>query len=359
MKQNYGKAKIVFDCSNSPSTNDESWLRETKGVLGMEIRFSSDMGLNIKKELFLKNKKNKIRFIELLTKTLEDNGLSVSICFENVAVPMTNIAVQYSQAHDTVVVGKQVDLIMVLCFHASLDDCRMFYMYEESSKKPLQVFNITEMKNRLGLVKSKHLLFAHAIGGCKTTSQLHNISKTSAYNKLDNVHFANLAEIFCCAESSEESIIKAGNEVFISLYNGKKDETLNKLRYRKFVEKNRRGTSTVTSKALPPTEAAAKFHYLRVFYQIQIWLQNKLNPLNFGWVERNSILRPVSTKLPVAPANILAKIRCGCKGDCDSARCSCFANNFKCNSACKVCTGSSCSNRSQVVDEDSDLDEEM
>lgn len=324
----------------------------------MEVLFDNDMSLNIKKELFLRNKKNKQRFIELLTKKLEGNGVSVSISFENVNITMANIAVQYSKLHDTVVVGKEVDLIMVLCFYATQDGCSMFYMYEETSRKPLQVFNITEMKNRLGAVKSKHILFAHAMGGCKTTSQLHNISKMSLYNKLDNDHFANLAEIFCSPDSSEEAIINAGNEVFISVYNGKKNESLNKLRYRKFLEKNKRGTSTVTCKTLPPTEAAAKFHYFRVFYQIQVWLENKLNPLNFGWVERNFFLRPVSTKIPPAPASILTKIRCGCKGDCDSARCNCFANNLKCTTACKVCTGSCCSNRSPI-DEDSDLDEEV
>lgn len=357
MTEKFGKASIVFDWGNSPSTNDESWLRDTKGALGIEVVFSLDSDLKIKKDMFLRNKKNKQRFIELLTKKLQDNGFSVYISLNDLTVMMTKVAAQSSKTHNTIVVGQRVDLIMVLCFYASPDNFSMFYMYEETPKKPLQVFKISAMKEELGDVKSKHLLFAHAMGGCETTSQLHNISKTALFNKLDNAHLAKLAEIFCCSDSCQDTIIKAGNEVIVSLYGGKPNETLNKLRYRKFVEKAKRGMLTVTCKALPPTEAAAKFHCLRVFYQIQGWMEKKLNPLNFGWVEKSSILRPISTNMPPAPANILSKIRCGCKGDCDSNRCNCFKMKFKCTTACKVCAGNSCSNRSPIV-EDSDLDEE-
>lgn len=280
----------MFNCSSGPSTSDESWLRETKGVLGIEVLFSSVMNLKINKDAFLKNTKNKQRFIELLAKKFQDNGFKVLIIFDNVVVTKATLAVQLSQNHDIVVFGKQVDLIIVLCYYAVEDNCSIFYMYEETSKKPLQLFKITEMQNKLGAVKSKHLLFAHAMGGCKTTSQLHNIGKVSLFSKLDQGQFAKLAEVFCCPNSSEECIINAGKGVVISLYNGKANETLNKLRYRKFIEKSKRGT-TVTGKMLPPTEAATKFHSLRVFYQIQAWMQNKLNPLNFGWVESNCILR--------------------------------------------------------------------
>lgn len=307
--------------------------------------------------MFLRNKKNKQRFIEVLSKKLKDNDFSVRVIFDNVAVSMANLAVEYSKTHNVVVVGKQASLIMVLCFYAVLENLSIFYMYEETSNKPLQNFKITEMKERLGEVKSKHIMFAYAMGGCPTTSQLHNISKVLLFKKLDEVHFTKLAEIFCCANSSTESIIQAGNEVLMSLYKGKANETLNELRYRKFDEKTKSGSSAVSPKMLPPTEAAAKFHSLRVFYQIQVWMQNKLNPFNFGWVERNSILRPVPTNLPAAPANILSKIRCGCGGDCDSLRCTCFKIGLPCTTACKTCAGNSCSNRSTIaIDSDSDED---
>lgn len=310
----------------------------------------------MKKELFLRNQKNKQRFISLLSKKLQDNGYSVSTSFDSTIVMMANVAAESSKTSDTVVVGKQADLLVVLIFFAFSDKCRIFYMYEETTKKPLQIFQITEMREKLGEVQSRHLLFVQAMSGSKTTSQMFNISKGTLLNKLGNENFSKIAEIFCSSDSTRESIIKAGKDLIVSLYNGKANETLNKLRYRKFIEKTQRGALTVSCKALPPTEAAANFHCLRVFHTVQEWMGHKLNPLNYGYIERNCILRPVATNIPPAPAEILSNIRCGCQGDCNSNRCTCYKVGLKCSTACKVCAGSSCSNHSPFA-EDSDSDD--
>lgn len=358
VKEKFRRATIVFDSEDSPSTNDESWLRENKGALGIEVVFGSGTELKLKKELFLRNRKNREQFIGLLTEKLKVNGFSVIESSVNVNVLMAKVAVELSKTHNITVVGKRADLIIVLCHYALLDNSAIHFMYEETPKKPLQLYKITEMKKQLGEIRSKHLLFVHAMGGCETTSHMHNISKAALLNKLDDDRFANIAEIFCSQDSTRESILKSGMEAVVSLYNGKTNETLNKLRYRKFVEKTQRGLSTVTCKALPPTEAAARFHCLRVFYTIQMWLEHKLNPLNFGWILRNGILRPVTTNMPPAPVDVLSNIRCGCKGDCNSNRCTCFKAGFKCTPACKVCAGNSCCNH-VPISEDSDLEYEV
>ncbi len=357
VNEKFGKASIVFDCGSSPCINDESWLRETKGALGIEVVFGMDSELTLKRELFLRNNKNKQRFIGLLIKVLEDNGFTVATSADNAIVMIAKIAFESSKTHDTIVVGKRAELVMVLCFYALPDNFSMSYMYEETSKKPLQIYKITEMKEKLGETKSKQILFVHAMGGCPTTSQMFNVSKTALLSKLDNDRFVNIAETFCDTQSSRESIIVAGKQIIVSLYNGKIDETLNKLRYRKFCEKSQRGASTITCKALPPTEAAATFHCLRVFYTIQMWMGYKLNPLDYGWVQRNCILRPVTTNMPPAPEDVLSNIRCGCRGDCTSNRCTCYRVGLKCTPACKVCAGSSCSNH-PPINEDSDLDDD-
>ncbi len=356
MNENFGKACFVFDWGNSPSINDDSWLRESNGALGIEVIFSFETELKMKKELFLRNQKNKQRFITLLTKKLKDNGCSVNTSFDNAIVMMAKLATESSKTTNTVVIGKQADLLMVLCFYAIPDKCRIFYMYEETTKKPLQVYQITEMREKLGEVQSKHLLFIQAMSGCATTSQMFNIGKGALLNKLGSDKFSKIAETFCCTDSTQESIINAGKDLIVSLYNGKVSETLNKLRYRKFIEKTQRGALTVSCKALPPTEAAATFHCLRVFFTVQAWMGHNLNPLNYGWIERNCLLRPVATNIPPAPAEILSNIRCGCKGDCNSNRCTCFKVGLKCSTACKVCAGNSCSNHLPTA-EDSDSDD--
>ncbi len=358
VRQKFGKAHIIFDWVNSPTTNDETWLRETKGALGIEVIFGLESDLKMKKELFLRNRNNKRRFIGLLTKKLEDDDFLVSTSYDNVILKIAKVAVDASETQNTVVIGKQADTLIVLCYYASQRSFPVYYMYEESAKKPTQIFPITELKEIIGEEKSKHLLFVHAMGGCRTTSQMFNISKATLFTKLDDEHFANIAETFCCRESTRETIIKGGSEVIVSLYHGHTSDTLNQLRYRKFSEKVKRGVSSITCKALPPTEAAAKFHCLRVFHTVQCWMDCKLNPLNFGWAERNCILRAVTTQMPTAPAGILSNIRCGCKGDCSTNRCTCFKVGFKCSSACKVCAGSSCSNQ-PPIEEDSDIEEDF
>lgn len=193
------------------------------------------------------------------------------------------------------------------------------------------------MKKVLGEAKSKQLLFVHAMGICSTTSQLCNVIKAHLFNKLGDEKFVSLANVFCCPDSTHENIFKTGNETMTIIYNGKENESLNQLRYRKFNEKAQRVATKSSCKTLPPTEASAKFHYLRVYLQMQGWMDQKLNPVKFGWFQKSTTLRPIATNLPAAPIDILSKIRCGCKGECDSNRCSCFCAGFKCTSACKAC----------------------
>ena len=43
--------------------------------------------------------------------------------------------------------------------------------------------------------------------------------------------------------------------------------------------------------------------------------------------------------LPVAPDSLLKLIRCQCKGNCDTRRCSCKRIELECSSACGECKG--------------------
>lgn len=117
VREKFCKAHIVFDWGNSPSTNDEAWLRQTKGALGIEAMFSLESDLKIRKELFLRNRNNKRRFIGFLSKMLEADGFSVSTSFDNVILMMAKVAIESSEKQNTVVIGKQADAVIVLCFH--------------------------------------------------------------------------------------------------------------------------------------------------------------------------------------------------------------------------------------------------
>jgi len=70
--------------------------------------------------------------------------------------------------------------------------------------------------------------------------------------------------------STQIEIEKAGERVVASLYNGKPDEDLNTLRYRRFVQKVNTATTVIQVQTLPPTQASSKFHSYRAYLQVQV-----------------------------------------------------------------------------------------
>ena len=81
------------------------------------------------------------------------------------------------------------------------------------------------------------LPFAHAIGGCDTTSHLFGIDKGVPLRQLKNDHnFRKQAYVYS-GEATKEEIHHAGEAALACLYGGQPDEGLDKLRHRKFCEK--------------------------------------------------------------------------------------------------------------------------
>ena len=106
---------------------------------------------------------------------------------------------------------------------------------------------------------------------------------------------------------------------------------------------------------LPPTSAAAKNHSARVYYQVQEWMDHRtLDPQQWGWTLEEGQLDPTTTDLPAALESLLKIVRCNCKTDCNSRRCTCRKIGLECSVACGECRGTSCSNSSAVEDEDID-----
>lgn len=76
--------------------------------------------------------------------------------------------------------------------------------------------------------------------------------------------FRQYAEIFM-KNSAPSDIKLAGEEILKLLYGGNSIESLNHLRYRKFVHKANVSRSVVQVQTLPPTEAASAFHSFRSY----------------------------------------------------------------------------------------------
>ncbi|KAI4474116.1 hypothetical protein M0804_015008 [Polistes exclamans] len=82
-------------------------------------------------------------------------------------------------------------------------------------------------------------------------------------------------------------------------------------------------TEIYSSKSLSAYPKSSDIQHLyRVYYQVQTWLDNQLNPEDWGWKLIDNTLEPIKTLLPPAPEKLLNKIFCNCKKGC-TAKCGC------------------------------------
>ena len=82
---------------------------------------------------------------------------------------------------------------------------------------------------------------------------------------------------------------------------------------------------------------------------MQAWIGTTITYLDWGWMLKDNMIFPTLTDLEPAPQQLLQIVKCGCKGDCDSQRCSCKKNGIQCTFACKNCKGTSCHNSASTV----------
>ena len=233
----------------------------------------------------------------------------------------------------------------------------MIFFWPEPKKnmKNPKVWNIKAVQEQLGpQICSKHL---HAVLGCDTTSHLYGIGKGTSLKKFkSSQHFWEQAKVFATESATSKEISTAGEQALVILYNGTPVESLDSLHYKRFYEKVSMNTSCIHPQTLPPTSAAAKYHSLRVYFQILEWKGSgdKIRPLDWGWKKSDGKLMPVLTDLPPAPDELLKMIRCNCHTDCSSMGCTCKKHNVKCSPACGNCRGSGCTNSNNPTHEDED-----
>ena len=79
-------------------------------------------------------------------------------------------AVQSGTSCNTVLVGDDTDLLILLCYHhASLESHDLLFCPEpKKNRKQPRIWNIKAGNQRLGLDICQHILFLHAALGCDT-----------------------------------------------------------------------------------------------------------------------------------------------------------------------------------------------
>ena len=120
----------------------------------------------------------------------------------------------------------------------------------------------------------------------------------------------------------------------------------------------------VKPQSLPPTENAARYHFLRIHLQVIEWktlMTLELNPIDWGWQLENGKYEPIMTDLSPAPDNISKSIRCNCnsskKNPCTNNMCNCKRHGLICVSACGDCHGVDCENCQMEIGIETDEDD--
>jgi len=66
-----------------------------------------------------------------------------------------------------------------------------------------------------------------------------------------------------------------------------------------------------------PTAPATRFHSLRVYFQIMVWMgmADDMKPSEWEWKQENNQFIPIMTEKIAAPDELLKIIHCNCSGD--------------------------------------------
>ena len=140
---------------------------------------------------------------------------------------------------------------------------------EYTIKGSKQLKHIKEAISMLRVTVLQHLLFIHAFGGCDTTSAIHDKGKGAILRLIKKSKKPQqLSAVFNKPLASQAEVGSAGINLFILLYGGKNEDSLQSLRYTMYMKKMAASSSNIKPSKLPPTERSAWFHGLRVYLQV-------------------------------------------------------------------------------------------
>ena len=333
--RNFGLVIVVFDGYRIPSTKYITHQRLTGGEVGIEVTFTGDVKLTMSKDVFLSNVANKqnmlshyLQLAECLTEHAE----------EDADLLIAQTAVQSAATKNTVLVADDTDLVILLCYYADPDGFDLFMQFStRGTTKKNRIWDIKVTQSELGAYICNNILFIHAILGCDTTSRLYGLGKGLSLKRFtSSALFRDKAEQFCKKDTTVDDVIDAGEAALVCMYH-------------------------IRPQTLPPTSAAARYHNVRVYLQVQQWLVVcNMKKTDWGWMTKDENVVPVMTLVPPTPDELLLVIRCNCKTECSTARCSCRKHSLECSPTCGQCRGIGYSNSTatDISDEDDDDDDD-
>ncbi|KAJ8666634.1 hypothetical protein QAD02_008296 [Eretmocerus hayati] len=374
IKRHYsgGSVSVVFDgypedCSNST----KFYVRVRRGTknVGVEVQLSRDTPVNDKQSTFLSNEKKKTRLIQILAQELQKENMHVLIAEEDADVLLVQTALDLAKSDEmknVIVVGEDVDLLVIMNQVATAQT-NLYLLKPKSSSAATgkstvdRIYNSSCFKNP---ELQSHVAFMHAFSGCDTTAPMFKQGKSklskimSQFNELRE-----LAEYSKNKAADRDVIVDSGCKIVACMYEGDLGRELEEVRFSHY--EKMLGSKSFSLKTLPPTQGTIEQHSLRVYYQVQKWLRNDLNPLEWGWErwenqDKARGIRPtlITDKKYLMAEEILKTIYCSCKTGCTNNTCSCREVGLNCSSLCRMCRGCDCSNSVVLHDRDFSNDPE-
>ena len=100
--------------SSDPSTKDETHQQRTGTDMGVDVDFTSDMILKMKKRPFLANPRNKQKLINIMSSQMEEEGIQVKQSSGDAEYDIVMSACSLAETKPVVVVGDDTDLLILI-----------------------------------------------------------------------------------------------------------------------------------------------------------------------------------------------------------------------------------------------------
>ena len=255
-------------------------------------------------------------------------------------VAIVKAAVSMTSFKTTTLIGEDTDLFVLLLHCTFNNNAKKIYFHSDKGI-PTVVYDIKVIKQMLGDNICHSLLFLHAFTGCDTTSRILGLGKKSALHKMmkeDSV-LQSYARVFFTPKPYPAVIVSTGCKSMIASFNAKPGDSIRDLRNNILCKKVCAAKSFVTPERLPPTISATKFHSLRSYLQVMLWMDmaDGMEVTEWGWDLQGNSLIPVMMDTNPAPEAILKMIHCNCSTGCSTHKCSCRKQGLNCSHVCGRC----------------------
>ena len=194
------------------------------------------MILQDSKNTFLSNRQNKL--INLLSDALSRNGFQTVHAADDADCRIFQQTLIKAKIGTAVLVGEDRDPFVLLLHHTNHEHGVIFIPGKVSGEKQAKVGDRRKVQQQVvGSQVCDGIVCVHALSGCDTTSRMFSVGKNQSLKNLASIHFRQQADIFRKTRSTHDKVAEAEERAIDSLYSGNENDTLDELRFVKYIQK--------------------------------------------------------------------------------------------------------------------------